>query len=162
MSAGGHRAVGGRQARLHRAARGCACGLHARDPRSGEAGHDADTVFRYVVESALAITGKDPGGVLTREDADAVRRLFREMHQYFQADMSSHTSVARYTPWGQAAERPGPRLLDEHFEIGDGKGTLLQFDYEHPPRPPKPNRLWHLGKVVFNKTYWHTVPKGRV
>jgi sulfide:quinone oxidoreductase len=48
------------------------------------------------------------------------------------------------------------------FEVGDGKGTLLQFDYEHPPRPPKPNRLWHLGKVVFNKTYWHTVPKGRV
>jgi sulfide:quinone oxidoreductase len=48
------------------------------------------------------------------------------------------------------------------FEIGDGKGTLLQFDYEHPPRPPKPNKLWHLGKIVFNKTYWHTVPKGRV
>jgi len=48
------------------------------------------------------------------------------------------------------------------FEIGDGKGTLLQFDYVHPPRPPKPNQLWHLGKIVFNKTYWHTVPKGRV
>ena len=48
------------------------------------------------------------------------------------------------------------------FEIGDGKGTLLQFDYEHPPRPPKPNRFWHLGKIVFNKTYWYTVPKGRV
>ena len=48
------------------------------------------------------------------------------------------------------------------FEIGDGKGTLLRFDYDHPPRPPKPNRLWHLGKIVFNKTYWHTVPKGRV
>ena len=48
------------------------------------------------------------------------------------------------------------------FEIGDGKGTLLQFDYEHPPRPPKPSQLWHLGKMVFNKTYWHTVPKGRV
>jgi sulfide:quinone oxidoreductase len=48
------------------------------------------------------------------------------------------------------------------FEIGDGKGTLLRFDYEHPPRPPKPNPLWHLGKIVFNKTYWHTVPKGRV
>ena len=40
--------------------------------------------------------------------------------------------------------------------------TLLRFDYAHPPRPPKPNRIWHLGKVVFNKTYWHTVPKGRV
>lgn len=21
------------------------------------------------------------------------------------------------------------------FEIGDGKGTLLQFDHEHPPKP---------------------------
>jgi len=48
------------------------------------------------------------------------------------------------------------------FEVGDGKGTLLQFDYDHPPKPPTPNRIWHLGKVVFNKTYWHTVPKGRV
>ena len=48
------------------------------------------------------------------------------------------------------------------FEIGDGKGTLLRFDYTHPPRPPKPNRVWHLGKIVFNKTYWHTVPRGRV
>jgi sulfide:quinone oxidoreductase len=48
------------------------------------------------------------------------------------------------------------------FEIGDGKGTLLQFDYDHPPKPPRPNQLWHLGKIVFNKTYWHTVPKGRV
>ncbi len=48
------------------------------------------------------------------------------------------------------------------FEVGDGKGTLLQFDYENPPHPPTPNRVWHLGKIVFNKTYWHTVPKGRV
>jgi len=48
------------------------------------------------------------------------------------------------------------------FEIGDGKGTMLRFDYDHPPRPPRPNRFWHLGKIVFNKTYWHTVPRGRV
>jgi sulfide:quinone oxidoreductase len=48
------------------------------------------------------------------------------------------------------------------FEVGDGKGTLLQFDYEHPPKPPTPNRFWHLGKIVFNKTYWHTVPRGRI
>jgi sulfide:quinone oxidoreductase len=48
------------------------------------------------------------------------------------------------------------------FEIGDGKGTLLKFDYQHPPQPPKPNRFWHVGKIIFNKTYWHTVPKGRV
>ena len=48
------------------------------------------------------------------------------------------------------------------FEVGDGKGTLLRFDYDHPPSPPRPNRFWHLGKLVFNKTYWHTVPRGRV
>ncbi len=48
------------------------------------------------------------------------------------------------------------------FEIGGGKATLLQFDYNHPPHPPKPNRVWHLGKIAFNKTYWHTVPRGRV
>ena len=47
------------------------------------------------------------------------------------------------------------------FEIGDGTGTVLKFDYDHPPRPPKPNALWHLGKIPFNKTYFHTVPKGR-
>jgi len=28
--------------------------------------------------------------------------------------------------------------------------------------PPTPNRLWHLGKVAFNKAYWMTVPRGRV
>jgi sulfide:quinone oxidoreductase len=48
------------------------------------------------------------------------------------------------------------------FEIGDGKGTLLRFDYNHPPHPPKPNRIWHLGKLAFNKAYWLTVPRGRV
>jgi len=48
------------------------------------------------------------------------------------------------------------------FEVGDGKGTLLRFDYDHPPTPPKPNVFWHLGKIAFNKTYFHTVPRGRV
>ncbi len=63
-------------------------------------------------------------------------------------------------PAGKHAEYKGKVMC--FFEIGDGKGTLLQFDYDHPPKPPKPNRIWHLGKIVFNKTYWHTVPKGRV
>ncbi|MFP5342861.1 MAG: NAD(P)/FAD-dependent oxidoreductase [Candidatus Limnocylindria bacterium] len=63
-------------------------------------------------------------------------------------------------PSGKHADYEGKVMC--FFEVGDGKGTLLQFDYDHPPRPPKPNQLWHLGKIVFNKTYWHTVPKGRV
>jgi sulfide:quinone oxidoreductase len=63
-------------------------------------------------------------------------------------------------PSGKHADYEGRVMC--FFEIGDGKGTLLRFDYDHPPKPPKPNQLWHLGKIVFNKTYWHTVPKGRV
>ncbi len=47
------------------------------------------------------------------------------------------------------------------FEVGDGKGTLLRFDYENPPNPPAPSRLWHVGKLVFNKTYYRIVPRGR-
>ena len=47
------------------------------------------------------------------------------------------------------------------FEVGDGRGTLLRFDYDHPPQPPTPSRLWHFGKVVFNKTYYRIVPRGR-
>ena len=63
-------------------------------------------------------------------------------------------------PSGKHASYEGKVMC--FFEVGDGKGTLLRFDYDHPPRPPKPNRLWHLGKIAFNKEYWRTVPKGRV
>ncbi len=63
-------------------------------------------------------------------------------------------------PAGKEASYTGKVMC--FFEVGDGKGTLLQFDYDHPPKPPKPNQFWHLGKIIFNKTYWHTVPKGRV
>jgi sulfide:quinone oxidoreductase len=63
-------------------------------------------------------------------------------------------------PAGRHADYEGRVVC--FFEIGDGKGTLLRFDYDHPPKPPTPNRLWHLGKIVFNRTYWHTVPRGRV
>ena len=69
-------------------------------------------------------------------------------------------AIGHRAPAGKHADYQGKVMC--FFEIGDGKGTLLQFDYDHPPRPPKPNRLWHLGKIVFNKTYWHTVPKGRI
>jgi sulfide:quinone oxidoreductase len=63
-------------------------------------------------------------------------------------------------PHGKDASYKGNVMC--FFEVGDGKGTLLRFDYDHPPKPPKPNQIWHLGKIVFNKTYFHTVPKGRV
>lgn len=63
-------------------------------------------------------------------------------------------------PEGKEASYEGKVMC--FFEVGDGKGTLLQFDYNHPPKPPKPSQLWHVGKIMFNKAYWQTVPKGRI
>src|SRR6266542_2079057 len=48
------------------------------------------------------------------------------------------------------------------LETGAGRATSLRFDYAHPPVPPKPSRLWHWAKWVFNRAYWVTVPQGRV
>jgi sulfide:quinone oxidoreductase len=82
---------------------------------------------------------------------------------HFEAPIVAERIAARVQgrePSGKHASYTGKVMC--FFEVGDGKGTLLQFDYDHPPRPPKPNRFWHLGKIVFNKTYWHTVPRGRV
>jgi sulfide:quinone oxidoreductase len=82
---------------------------------------------------------------------------------HFEAPVVAERIVAAIegrAPVGKHAAYEGRVMC--FFEIGDGKGTLLRFDYDHPPTPPKPNQLWHLGKIVFNKTYWHTVPRGRV
>lgn len=48
------------------------------------------------------------------------------------------------------------------LETGNRKATALRFDYEHPPVPPKPSSFWHVGKWMFNRLYWHTVPQGRI
>jgi sulfide:quinone oxidoreductase len=48
------------------------------------------------------------------------------------------------------------------LETGGGKATVLRFDYEHPPVPPRPSRRWHWGKWLFNRLYWNTVPQGRI
>ena len=48
------------------------------------------------------------------------------------------------------------------LETGGNRATVLRFDYEHPPAPPQPNRVWHTAKWMFNRLYWHTVPQGRL
>lgn len=48
------------------------------------------------------------------------------------------------------------------LETGGRKATVLRFDYEHPPVPPKPSSFWHMGKWMFNRLYWQTVPQGRI
>jgi len=48
------------------------------------------------------------------------------------------------------------------LETGHGQATTIRFDYDHPPVSPTPARRWHWAKALFNKTYWHTVPQGRL
>ena len=82
---------------------------------------------------------------------------------HFEAPVVTEGIVAALVgrePAGKHASYEGRVMC--FFEVGDGKGTLLRFDYEHPPHPGRPNALWHLGKIAFNKTYFHTVPRGRV
>ena len=82
---------------------------------------------------------------------------------HFEAPVVTEGIVAALVgrePEGKHASYEGRVMC--FFEVGDGKGTLLRFDYEHPPHPGTPNALWHWGKMVFNKTYFHTVPRGRV
>ena len=48
------------------------------------------------------------------------------------------------------------------LETGHGQATFLWFDYDHPPQPPKPRRMWHLEKAALNTFYWQLIPPGRV
>ena len=76
-------------------------------------------------------------------------------------------SVAAEQIAAVALGRPSPKHLYDgkvmcFLETGKGQATTIRFDYDHPPVSPMPSRLWHWAKVLFNKSYWHTVPQGRV
>jgi sulfide:quinone oxidoreductase len=88
--------------------------------------------------------------------------------------ISKSGSVAHYEATVVAAEiaaivrgAPAPEHTYDgkvmcFVETGHGKATTIQFDYDHPPKSPDPSRFWHWAKALFNQTYWHTVPQGRL
>ncbi len=88
--------------------------------------------------------------------------------------ISKSGSVAHYEASVAAAEivaevrgEPAPAHVYDgkvmcFLETGHGQATTIQFDYDHPPVSPTPARRWHWAKALFNKTYWHTVPQGRL
>jgi sulfide:quinone oxidoreductase len=88
--------------------------------------------------------------------------------------ISKSGSVAHYEATVAAAEiaavvkgeAPPAHVYDGKvmcfLETGRGQATTIQFDYDHPPVSPAPARRWHWAKTLFNKTYWHTVPQGRL
>jgi sulfide:quinone oxidoreductase len=88
--------------------------------------------------------------------------------------ISKSGSVAHYEANVAAAEivaavkgEPPPQHVYDgkvmcFLETGRGRATTISFDYDHPPVSPTPARRWHWAKALFNKTYWHTVPLGRL
>jgi sulfide:quinone oxidoreductase len=88
--------------------------------------------------------------------------------------ISKSGSVAHYEASVAAAEivaeakgEPAPTHVYDgkvmcFLETGHGQATTIRFDYDHPPVSPSPSRFWHWAKLLFNKTYWHTVPQGRL
>jgi len=48
------------------------------------------------------------------------------------------------------------------LETGNEQATTMNFDYDHPPEPPRPSRIYHYEKMLFNRTYWYIVPRGIV
>ncbi len=48
------------------------------------------------------------------------------------------------------------------LETGHNQASQLVFDYEHPPRPPRPSMYYHMEKQLFNRAYWYIVPQGLV
>ena len=88
--------------------------------------------------------------------------------------ISKSGSVAHYEATVAAAEiaaevngeAPPTHVYDGKvmcfLETGKGEATTIRFDYDHAPVSPTPARRWHWAKALFNKTYWHTVPQGRL
>jgi sulfide:quinone oxidoreductase len=48
------------------------------------------------------------------------------------------------------------------LETGHGKASLLDFDYQRPPKVAEPTAIVHYQKMAFNKAYWYLVPTGVV
>ncbi len=48
------------------------------------------------------------------------------------------------------------------IETGEGRATMMSFDYEKAGRASQPNRAYHWAKAALNRLYWIAIPSGRV
>jgi sulfide:quinone oxidoreductase len=82
---------------------------------------------------------------------------------HFEAKVIAHRLIAAIR-----GEEPGNGMATYDGEVmcfletGQNKATQLVFNYEHPPRPPRPGLFYHMEKQLFNRAYWHLVPQGLV
>jgi sulfide:quinone oxidoreductase len=82
---------------------------------------------------------------------------------HFEAKVIAHRLIAEVR-----GEEPDPRHATYDGEVmcfletGYNHATQLVFNYEHPPRPPRPSLFYHMEKQLFNRAYWYIVPQGLV
>jgi sulfide:quinone oxidoreductase len=82
---------------------------------------------------------------------------------HFEAKVVAHRIIAAQggdDPESEQATYDGDVMC--FLETGQSRATQLVLNYEHPPRPPKPGRYYHLEKQLLNRAYWHLVPQGLV
>lgn len=82
---------------------------------------------------------------------------------HFEAKVVAQRLIAQVRgeqPHGQHASYDGEVMC--FLETGNSQATQLVFNYEHPPRPPRPSQYYHMEKQLFNRAYWHIVPQGLV
>ncbi len=82
---------------------------------------------------------------------------------HFEAKVVAHRLIAEIRgeePRNGEATYDGEVMC--FLETGQNKATQLVFNYEHPPRPPRPSLYYHMEKQLFNRAYWHIVPQGLV
>jgi sulfide:quinone oxidoreductase len=82
---------------------------------------------------------------------------------HFEARVVAHRLIAQIR--GEARKNHEEQYDGEvmcFLETGQNKATQLVFDYEHPPRPPRPSFTYHMEKQVLNRAYWYLVPQGLV
>jgi len=85
---------------------------------------------------------------------------------HFEAKVLADRLAARIVPQIHAVHTDALPVYDGHvlcfLETGYGQASQLVFDFANPPKPPAPNRFYHYEKMLFNRVYWHIVPRGIV
>jgi sulfide:quinone oxidoreductase len=82
---------------------------------------------------------------------------------HFEAKVVAHRIIAAVR-----GQEPDPKnaVYDGEvmcfLEAGHNTASQLVFNYEHPPRPPRPSLFYHMEKQFFNRAYWYIVPQGLV
>jgi len=108
----------------------------------------------------LEVTGHE--GIYALGDATDVPVSKSGSAAHFEAKVLARRIAHHVNPAKHAAYPCYDGKVLCFLETGHGEASQIVFDFEHPPKPPAPNRFYHYEKLLFNKIYWYVVPRGIV